>query len=61
MADYQSGYTGSIIDEAVSRALTLTRLDGTVIENGNETYVVVASGNNNNYSYRPVKFSQMPV
>lgn len=61
MADYQSGYAGSIIDEAISRALTLTKLDGTVLEDGNETYVVVASGNGNNYSYHPLKFSQMPV
>ena len=61
MADYQSSYAGSIIDEAISRALTLTKLDGTVLEDGNETYVVVASGNGNNYSYHPLKFSQMPV
>lgn len=61
MADYQSSYTGSVIDEAISRALTLTKLDGTVLEDGNETYVVVASGNGNNYSYHPLKFSQMPV
>lgn len=61
MADYQSGYAGSIIDEAISRALTLTKLDGTVLEDGNETYVVVASRNGNNYSYHPLKFSQMPV
>lgn len=61
MADYQSGYAGSIIDEAISRALTLTKLDGTVLEDGNETYVVVASGNGNNYSYHPLKFSKMPV
>ena len=61
MTDYQSGYAGSIIDEAISRALTLTKLDGTVLEDGNETYVVVASGNGNNYSYHPLKFSQMPV
>lgn len=33
MADYQSSYTGSVIDEAISRALTLTKLDGTVLEN----------------------------
>ena len=61
MADQQSSYTGSVIDEAISRALTLTKLDGTVLEDGNETYVVVASGNGNNYSYHPLKFSQMPV
>lgn len=61
MADYQSSYAGSVIDEAISRALTLTKLDGTVLEDGNETYVVVASGNGNNYSYHPLKFSQMPV
>ncbi len=61
MADYQSSYTGSVIDEAVSRALTLTKLDGTVLESGNETYVVVASKKNNNYSYHPLKFSQLPV
>ena len=61
MADYQSSYAASIIDEAISRALTLTKLDGTVLEDGNETYVVVASGNGNNYSYHPLKFSQMPV
>lgn len=61
MADYQSSYTGSIIDEAVSRALTLTKLDGTVLENQNETYVVVASKKDGNFSYHPLKFSQMPV
>ena len=61
MADYQSSYAGSIIDEAVSRALTLTKLDGTVLENGDETYVVVASKTGDNFSYHPLKFSQMPV
>ena len=61
MADYQSSYTGSVIDEAVSRALTLTKLDGTVLEDGNETYVVVASKKDGNFSYHPLKFSQMPV
>ena len=61
MADYQSSYTGSVIDEAISRALTLTKLDGTVLENGNETYVVVASKKDGNFSYHPLKFSQMPV
>ena len=61
MADYQSSYTGSVIDEAVSRALTLTKLDGTVLENGDETYVVVASKTGDNFSYHPLKFSQMPV
>ena len=61
MADYQSSYAGSIIDEAVSRALTLTKLDGTVLENQNETYVVVASKTGDNFSYHPLKFSQMPV
>lgn len=61
MADYQSSYAGSIIDEAVSRALTLTKLDGTVLEDGNETYVVVASKTGDNFSYHPLKFSQMPV
>lgn len=61
MADYQSSYTGSVIDEAVSRALTLTKLDGTVLENQNETYVVVASKKDGNFSYHPLKFSQMPV
>ena len=61
MADYQSSYTGSVIDEAISRALTLTKLDGTVLENENETYVVVASKKNGNFSYHPLKFSQMPV
>ena len=61
MADYQSSYAGSIIDEAVSRALTLTKLDGTVLEDGNETYVVVASKKDGNFSYHPLKFSQMPV
>ena len=61
MADYQSSYTGSVIDEAVSRALTLTKLDGTVLENENETYVVVASKKDGNFSYHPLKFSQMPV
>lgn len=61
MADYQSSYAGSVIDEAVSRALTLTKLDGTVLENENETYVVVASKKNGNFSYHPLKFSQMPV
>ena len=61
MADYQSSYTGSVIDEAVSRALTLTKLDGTVLEDGNETYVVVASKTGDNFSYHPLKFSQMPV
>ena len=61
MADYQSSYAGSIIDEAVSRALTLTKLDGTVLENGDETYVVVASKAGDNFSYHPLKFSQMPV
>lgn len=61
MADYQSSYIGPIIDEAVSRALTLTKLDGTVLENSNETYVVVASKKDGNFSYHPLKFSQMPV
>ena len=61
MADYQSSYTGSVIDEAVSRALTLTKLDGTVLEDQNETYVVVASKKDGNFSYHPLKFSQMPV
>ena len=61
MADYQSSYTGSVIDEAISRALTLTKLDGTVLENENETYVVVASKKDGNFSYHPLKFSQMPV
>lgn len=61
MADYQSSYTGSVIDEAVSRALTLTKLDGTVLENQNETYVVVVSKKDGNFSYHPLKFSQMPV
>lgn len=61
MADYQSSYTGSVIDEAISRALTLTRLDGTVLEDQNETYVVVASKKDGNFSYHPLKFSQMPV
>lgn len=61
MADYQSSYTGSVIDEAISRALTLTKLDGTVLENQNETYVVVASKKDGNFSYHPLKFSQMPV
>lgn len=61
MADYQSSYTGSVIDEAVSRALTLTKLDGTVLENQDETYVVVASQKDGNFSYHPLKFSQMPV
>lgn len=61
MSDYQSSYAGSIIDEAVSRALTLTKLDGTVLENGDETYVVVASKTGDNFSYHPLKFSQMPV
>lgn len=61
MADYQSSYTGSVIDEAISRALTLTKLDGTVLEDGNETYVVVASKTGDNFSYHPLKFSQMPV
>lgn len=61
MADYQSSYTGSVIDEAISRALTLTKLDGTVLENENETYVVVASKAGDNFSYHPLKFSQMPV
>lgn len=61
MADYQSSYAGSVIDEAISRALTLTKLDGTVLEDGNETYVVVASKTGNNFSYHPLKFSQMPV
>lgn len=61
MADYQSSYAGSIIDEAISRALTLTKLDGTVLENQNETYVVVASKTGDNFSYHPLKFSQMPV
>lgn len=61
MADYQSSYTGSVIDEAVSRALTLTKLDGTVLENQDETYVVVASKKDGNFSYHPLKFSQMPV
>lgn len=61
MADYQSSYTGSVIDEAISRALTLTKLDGTVLENQNETYVVVASKKGGNFSYHPLKFSQMPV
>lgn len=61
MADYQSSYAGSVIDEAISRALTLTKLDGTVLENGDETYVVVASKTGDNFSYHPLKFSQMPV
>ena len=61
MADYQSSYAGSVIDEAISRALTLTKLDGTVLENENETYVVVASKAGDNFSYHPLKFSQMPV
>lgn len=61
MADYQSSYAGSVIDEAISRALTLTKLDGTVLENQNETYVVVASKTGDNFSYHPLKFSQMPV
>ena len=61
MADYQSSYTGSVIDEAISRALTLTKLDGTVLEDQNETYVVVASKKDGNFSYHPLKFSQMPV
>ena len=61
MADYQSSYTGSVIDDAISRALTLTKLDGTVLENENETYVVVASKAGDNFSYHPLKFSQMPV
>lgn len=61
MADYQSSYAGSVIDEAISRALTLTKLDGTVLEDGNETYVVVASKTGDNFSYHPLKFSQMPV
>ena len=61
MADYQSSYAGSVIDEAISRALTLTKLDGTVLENGDETYVVVASKAGDNFSYHPLKFSQMPV
>ena len=61
MADYQSSYTGSVIDEAISRALTLTKLDGTVLESENETYVVVASKAGDNFSYHPLKFSQMPV
>ena len=61
MADYQSSYTGSVIDEAISRALTLTKLDGTVLENENETYIVVASKKDGNFSYHPLKFSQMPV
>lgn len=61
MADYQSSYIGPIIDEAVSRALTLTKLDGTVLENSNETYIVVASGTKGNYSYHPLKFNQIPV
>ena len=61
MADYQSSYTGSVIDEAISRALTLTKLDGTVLAKENETYVVVASKKDGNFSYHPLKFSQMPV
>ena len=61
MADYQSSYAGSVIDEAISRALTLTKLDGTVLENQNETYIVVASKTGDNFSYHPLKFSQMPV
>ena len=61
MADYQSSYTGSVIDEAISRALTLTKLDGTVLKDANETYVVVASKKDGNFSYHPLKFSQMPV
>ena len=61
MAEYQSSYAGSVIDEAISRALTLTKLDGTVLENENETYVVVASKAGDNFSYHPLKFSQMPV
>ena len=61
MADYQSSYTGSVIDEAISRALTLTKLDGTVLEDQNETHVVVASKKDGNFSYHPLKFSQMPV
>lgn len=61
MADYQSSYAGSVIDEAISRALTLTKLDGTVLEDQNETYVVVASKKNGNFSYHPLKFNQMPV
>ena len=61
MADYQSSYTGSVIDEAVSRALTLTKLDGTVLEDQNATYVVEKTKKDGNFSYHPLKFSQMPV
>lgn len=61
MADYKSQYSGEEIDNAISRALTLTQLDGTVITDQDASYIVLATVSENGYQYRPFLWKNLPI
>lgn len=61
MADYKSQYSGEEIDNAVSRALTLTQLDGTVISDRNASYIVLATVSDDGYQYKPFLWKNLPI
>lgn len=60
MADYQSIYSGEQVDEGISRALTLTRLDGTTMPASGD-YIVMAKLENGAYTYAPQLWSTLPA